>query len=166
MTDVPPTGHGPEAVGRVANPLRLHAENRESTEAPLVDAITSSRGAAVSDERCALILLAALATRDAATSTGDRTGGGPTQGRSTEWLRGVRPGGRGRRWFRPRRGDLRLQGKRDDVILATKINNQMTPAPNHGGNSRRWIMRAVEASLRRLGTATRLFSFALGGSAA
>jgi aryl-alcohol dehydrogenase-like predicted oxidoreductase len=45
-----------------------------------------------------------------------------------------------------------LQGKRDDVILATKVNNQMTPAPNHGGNSRRWIMRAVEASLRRLGT--------------
>ena len=45
-----------------------------------------------------------------------------------------------------------LQGRRDDVILATKVNNQMTPAPNHGGNSRRWIMRAVEASLRRLGT--------------
>src|SRR5262245_66517967 len=32
-----------------------------------------------------------------------------------------------------------LQGRRDDVILATKVNNQMTPAPNHGGNSRRWI---------------------------
>jgi aryl-alcohol dehydrogenase (NADP+) len=24
--------------------------------------------------------------------------------------------------------------------------------PNHGGNSRRWIMREVEDSLRRLGT--------------
>jgi aryl-alcohol dehydrogenase-like predicted oxidoreductase len=45
-----------------------------------------------------------------------------------------------------------LRGHRDNVILATKVNNQMAPSPNHGGNSRRWIMRAVEGSLRRLGT--------------
>lgn len=45
-----------------------------------------------------------------------------------------------------------LRGRRDDIVLATKVNNQMTPEPNHGGNSRRWIMRAVEDSLRRLGT--------------
>ena len=45
-----------------------------------------------------------------------------------------------------------LRGRRDDVVLATKVNNQMRPGPNHGGNSRRWIMRAVEDSLRRLGT--------------
>jgi aryl-alcohol dehydrogenase-like predicted oxidoreductase len=45
-----------------------------------------------------------------------------------------------------------LRGHRDDIVLATKVNNQMAPGPNHGGNSRRWIMRAVEGSLRRLDT--------------
>src|SRR5262245_2799913 len=45
-----------------------------------------------------------------------------------------------------------LRGRRDEIVLATKVNNQMVPGPNHGGNSRRWIMRAVEDSLRRLGT--------------
>jgi aryl-alcohol dehydrogenase-like predicted oxidoreductase len=45
-----------------------------------------------------------------------------------------------------------LRGRRDDVVLATKVNNPMRPAPNYGGNSRRWIMRAVEDSLRRLDT--------------
>ena len=45
-----------------------------------------------------------------------------------------------------------LRGRRDDVVLATKVNNPMAPGPNHGGNSRRWIMRAVEDSLRRLET--------------
>jgi len=43
-------------------------------------------------------------------------------------------------------------GRRDDVILATKFHNAMGEDPNRRGNSRRWIMRAVEASLRRLGT--------------
>ena len=38
------------------------------------------------------------------------------------------------------------------VVLATKFHNAMTPDPNHRGNSRRWINRAVEDSLRRLGT--------------
>jgi aryl-alcohol dehydrogenase-like predicted oxidoreductase len=45
-----------------------------------------------------------------------------------------------------------LAGRRDDVVLATKFHNAMTDDPNHRGNSRRWIMRAVEDSLRRLGT--------------
>jgi aryl-alcohol dehydrogenase-like predicted oxidoreductase len=45
-----------------------------------------------------------------------------------------------------------LQGRRDDVILATKFHNAMGDDPNARGNSRRWIMRAVEASLRRLQT--------------
>ncbi|MEV6566476.1 aldo/keto reductase [Streptomyces kronopolitis] len=45
-----------------------------------------------------------------------------------------------------------LQGRRDDVVLATKFFNPMGPDANHGGNSRRWIVRAVEDSLRRLGT--------------
>jgi aryl-alcohol dehydrogenase-like predicted oxidoreductase len=43
-------------------------------------------------------------------------------------------------------------GRRDDVILATKFHNAMGEDPNRQGNSRRWIMRAVEDSLRRLGT--------------
>ncbi|WP_127359699.1 aldo/keto reductase [Actinacidiphila soli] len=43
-------------------------------------------------------------------------------------------------------------GRRDGVVLATKFHNPMGEDPNTGGNSRRWIMRAVEDSLRRLGT--------------
>src|SRR4029078_6956821 len=45
-----------------------------------------------------------------------------------------------------------LKGRRDDVVLATKFNHQMRPGLNTLGNSRRWIMAAVEDSLRRLGT--------------
>jgi aryl-alcohol dehydrogenase-like predicted oxidoreductase len=45
-----------------------------------------------------------------------------------------------------------LRGRRDDVFLATKFHNQMGDNPAHRGNSRRWIVRAVEDSLRRLQT--------------
>ncbi|MDN3935633.1 aldo/keto reductase [Arthrobacter sp. YD4] len=46
-----------------------------------------------------------------------------------------------------------LQGRRDDVFLATKFFMPMDEKdPNKRGGSRRWIMRAVEDSLRRLGT--------------
>jgi aryl-alcohol dehydrogenase-like predicted oxidoreductase len=45
-----------------------------------------------------------------------------------------------------------LQGRRDDVVLATKVHFPMGEGPNMGGNSRRWIVREVEASLRRLRT--------------
>jgi aryl-alcohol dehydrogenase-like predicted oxidoreductase len=45
-----------------------------------------------------------------------------------------------------------LKGRRDDVILATKFHNAMGEDPDQQGNSRRWIMRAAEDSLRRLGT--------------
>ncbi len=45
-----------------------------------------------------------------------------------------------------------LSGRRDDVVLATKLNGQMGDDPNNRGNSRRWIVREVENSLRRLGT--------------
>lgn len=38
------------------------------------------------------------------------------------------------------------------MVLATKFNGPMGTDPNRRGNSRRWIMRAVEDSLRRLGT--------------
>ncbi len=43
-------------------------------------------------------------------------------------------------------------GRRDNVVVATKFHNAMGDDPNQRGNSRRWIMRAVEDSLRRLGT--------------
>lgn len=50
-------------------------------------------------------------------------------------------------------------GRRDEVILATKFSGQMDVpigerggSPNKRGNSRRWIMQAVEGSLRRLNT--------------
>ncbi|UFS59045.1 aldo/keto reductase [Subtercola endophyticus] len=45
-----------------------------------------------------------------------------------------------------------LAGRRDDVVLATKFFMPMGTAPNQGGGSRKWIMREVENSLRRLGT--------------
>ncbi|MFD8098428.1 aldo/keto reductase [Nocardia fluminea] len=45
-----------------------------------------------------------------------------------------------------------LQGRRDDIVLATKFFMPMGQDPNHGGGSRRWIMTAVENSLRRLKT--------------
>jgi aryl-alcohol dehydrogenase-like predicted oxidoreductase len=45
-----------------------------------------------------------------------------------------------------------LRGIRDDVVLATKFHSPMGADPNQQGNSRRWIVRAVEDSLRRLGT--------------
>jgi len=45
-----------------------------------------------------------------------------------------------------------LAGRRDDVVLATKCHLPMGDDPNMRGNSRRWITRAVEDSLRRLKT--------------
>ncbi|HEX3830415.1 MAG TPA: aldo/keto reductase [Solirubrobacteraceae bacterium] len=43
-------------------------------------------------------------------------------------------------------------GKRDRVVLATKVHGTMGDDPNEFGNSRRWIVKEVENSLRRLGT--------------
>jgi aryl-alcohol dehydrogenase-like predicted oxidoreductase len=43
-------------------------------------------------------------------------------------------------------------GRRDGVVLATKVHAPMGADPNMAGNSRRWIMREVESSLRRLRT--------------
>ncbi len=43
-------------------------------------------------------------------------------------------------------------GRRDNVVLATKFHGTMGDDPNEAGNSRRWIFREVEASLKRLGT--------------
>jgi aryl-alcohol dehydrogenase-like predicted oxidoreductase len=44
-------------------------------------------------------------------------------------------------------------GRRDSVVLATKVHGRMHDEdPNQFGNSRRWIIREVENSLRRLKT--------------
>jgi aryl-alcohol dehydrogenase-like predicted oxidoreductase len=45
-----------------------------------------------------------------------------------------------------------LKGRRDNVVLATKFGRPAGDDPNQQGASRRWIMRAVESSLRRLQT--------------
>jgi aryl-alcohol dehydrogenase-like predicted oxidoreductase len=45
-----------------------------------------------------------------------------------------------------------LKGRRDNVVLATKVNGAMGDDPNERGISRRWIMAEVENSLRRLQT--------------
>ena len=48
-----------------------------------------------------------------------------------------------------------LKGRRDQVVLASKAHNAMPGEAgdrNRRGNSRVWLMRAVEDSLRRLGT--------------
>jgi len=46
-----------------------------------------------------------------------------------------------------------LEGRRDDVFLATKFFMPMNEGdPNQRGGSRRWIIREVENSLRRLNT--------------
>jgi aryl-alcohol dehydrogenase-like predicted oxidoreductase len=45
-----------------------------------------------------------------------------------------------------------LRGRRDRVVLATKFFGPMGDDPHRRGASRRWIVLAVEESLRRLGT--------------
>jgi aryl-alcohol dehydrogenase-like predicted oxidoreductase len=45
-----------------------------------------------------------------------------------------------------------LAGRRDSVVLATKLNHQFGEGFNRSGNSRRWIMQQVDGSLRRLRT--------------
>jgi aryl-alcohol dehydrogenase-like predicted oxidoreductase len=45
-----------------------------------------------------------------------------------------------------------LKGRRDEVVLATKVHGEMGRGVNEWGNSRVWIVREVENSLRRLGT--------------
>ncbi len=45
-----------------------------------------------------------------------------------------------------------IKGRRDEVVLATKVGGSAGPDVNMRGGSRRWLVRAVEGSLRRLGT--------------
>jgi len=47
---------------------------------------------------------------------------------------------------------LKELARRDDVVIATKVFNPMSPAPNDGGLSRKHIMSSIDASLRRLKT--------------
>jgi aryl-alcohol dehydrogenase-like predicted oxidoreductase len=44
-----------------------------------------------------------------------------------------------------------IAGRRDDVVLATKVYSPMSENPNHQGSSRRWIVTELDNSLRRLG---------------
>jgi 1-deoxyxylulose-5-phosphate synthase len=46
---------------------------------------------------------------------------------------------------------LRELGRRDELVIATKVNFPMGPGPNMGGLSRKHVLQACEASLRRLG---------------
>jgi aryl-alcohol dehydrogenase-like predicted oxidoreductase len=45
-----------------------------------------------------------------------------------------------------------LAGRRDNIVLATKAHGVMGKDPNQKGNSRRWLIRECENSLRRLNT--------------
>ncbi|HZB94325.1 MAG TPA: aldo/keto reductase [Herpetosiphonaceae bacterium] len=47
---------------------------------------------------------------------------------------------------------LQRNGRRDEVVLATKAHGEMGPGPNDRGNSRYHLIRACEDSLRRLQT--------------
>ena len=45
-----------------------------------------------------------------------------------------------------------IKGRRDELVIVSKVFGRSVPGINPGGSSRRHIVRAVEASLRRLGT--------------
>jgi aryl-alcohol dehydrogenase-like predicted oxidoreductase len=45
-----------------------------------------------------------------------------------------------------------IREHRDHWVLATKFGHTFGPGPNQGGQSRKWIIQDVEASLKRLGT--------------
>jgi aryl-alcohol dehydrogenase-like predicted oxidoreductase len=47
---------------------------------------------------------------------------------------------------------LRDFSTRDEVVIATKVHGVMGPGPNDGGLSRKHILSAIDASLKRLGT--------------
>ncbi len=45
-----------------------------------------------------------------------------------------------------------IKGRRDRLVVATKVHGSMGEDPNMAGNSRRWIIEECDNSLRRLGT--------------
>src|SRR5207344_3012023 len=46
-----------------------------------------------------------------------------------------------------------IAGRRDDLVIATKVHSPMSENPNQRGTPRRWIIQECENSLRRLRTA-------------
>src|SRR2546423_11293597 len=49
-------------------------------------------------------------------------------------------------------GEALAGGRREHVVLATKVHGTMGDDANQFGNTRRWIVREVEDSLKRLKT--------------
>jgi 1-deoxyxylulose-5-phosphate synthase len=47
---------------------------------------------------------------------------------------------------------LKGHGRRDEIVLATKVNGRMHPGPNGAGLSRKAVLAEIDNSLRRLGT--------------
>src|SRR3954463_2587378 len=47
---------------------------------------------------------------------------------------------------------LREFAKREEVVIATKVQGRMRPGPNGAGLSRKAVLAEIDASLRRLGT--------------
>ena len=45
-----------------------------------------------------------------------------------------------------------IEGRRDEIVLATKVHGEMADRPNGGGLSRKHVLEQAEASLERLGT--------------
>ena len=45
-----------------------------------------------------------------------------------------------------------IRAERDQWVLATKVANRTGDGPNGAGLSRKWVMQAIDASLKRLGT--------------
>lgn len=57
-----------------------------------------------------------------------------------------------------------IAGRRDDIVLATKAGLPMGDDRNHRGGSRRWLVTALEGSLRRLGVDHVISSRSTGGT--
>src|SRR5262249_33606658 len=49
---------------------------------------------------------------------------------------------------------LKAMARREEIVIATKVFNAMGPGPNMSGLSRKHVLQACDASLRRLGIET------------
>jgi aryl-alcohol dehydrogenase-like predicted oxidoreductase len=95
---------------------------------------TNQFGGRCDREQTAAIVHRALDLGVTCIDTSDTYPPGPPSGRSEEFIGAA------------------LQGRRHDVVLATKFASPMGEGPFWSGGSRRYIRNAVEASLRRLNT--------------
>jgi aryl-alcohol dehydrogenase-like predicted oxidoreductase len=43
-----------------------------------------------------------------------------------------------------------IAGRREDIVLATKVYSPMSDERNHQGGSRRWLVTELDNSLRRI----------------